>query len=69
MSNAADRAILRREDDVEAARRRSDLLLFCQAVQRELGGNGGNAEGRLSLAGSKVILTAGGEANDISSSA
>lgn len=66
---AAERAIFRREDDVEAARRRSDQLLFCQAVQRELGGGGGNAERRLRLARGKVILAAGGEATDISSGA
>src|SRR5713101_4916157 len=64
---AAERAIFRRQDDVEAARRRSDQLLFCQAVQRELRGSGGNAERRLRLAGGKVIPTAGGEAADISS--
>ena len=64
---AGERAIFRRQDDVEAARRRSDQLLFCQAVQRELGGSGGNAERRLSLAGGKVISAAGGKAADISS--
>src|ERR1700731_4638219 len=66
---AAERAIFRREDDVEAARRRSDQLLFRQAIQRELGGSGGNPEGRLRLAGGKVIPAAGGEATDISSGA
>ena len=68
-AGAAERAIFRRQDDVEAARRRSDQLLFCQAVQRELGGSGGNAERRLSLAGGKVIPAAGGKAADISSGA
>ena len=68
-AGAAERAIFRRQDDVEAARRRSDQLLFCQAVQRELGGSGGNTERRLSLAGGKVIPAAGGKAADISSGA
>jgi hypothetical protein len=66
---AAERAIFRREDDIEAARRRSDQVLFCQAVQRELGGSGGNAQRRLRLAGGKVIPAAGGQATYISSGA
>ncbi len=63
---AAERDIFRRKDDVEAARRRSDQPLFCQAVQRELGGSGGNAERRPGLTGGKVIPSAGGKTTDIS---
>src|SRR5208337_5432872 len=62
---AAERAILRREDHVEAARRRSDEFLFCQAVQRELRGSGGDTERRLCFAGSKVIPPAGGKAANV----
>ena len=61
------RKVFRREDDVEAARRRADQLLFCQAVQRQLGGGGGNAERRLRLAGGKVIPGTGGKTANISS--
>ena len=62
---AAERTVFRRNNDVEAAYRRGDLSLLRKAVEGELCGGGGDAEGCLSVFGGKTVASAGGEPRDI----
>lgn len=51
----AKRAVFRWDDNVEAPCRRCNTLLFCKAVQSELGSIGRNAQCGLGITRSEVI--------------
>ena len=62
---APERTVLRRDDDPEAAGRRSDEFLLREPVQRELDGIGRNTQFRLHLAGGEVIAATRGKVADV----